>query len=303
MDEHRNHRDHQPSTHQPGRHQHGHGHGHGDAGDAAPLAEMLDLDAEVLHSYLTEVVDWVHGLVKDPSHPRILDLGTGTGTGALALAQRFPGAEVTALDLSPELLDRLANKARALGLAERIRPLQADLDHAWPGLGALDLVWASNSLHHMGEPDRVLDEVFAAVRPGGLLAVLELDSFPRFLPHDLGLGRPGLEERCHAALAAHHQEEVPHLGADWTGNLKRAGFTIEDRRDFTIDLSAPLPEAAGRYAQATVRRFRSGLDDRLDADDLAVLDALLTEDGPDSILRRTDLGVRTNRTVWAARRP
>jgi len=296
MDEHRNDHDHE---HQPGRHQ----HGHGESDDAAPLAEMLDLDAEVLHAYLTEVVDWVHGLVKDPSHPRILDLGTGTGTGALALARRFPGGEVTALDLSPELLDRLADKARALGLAERIRPLRADLDHAWPGLGALDLVWAANSLHHMGDPDRVLDEVFAAVRPGGLLALLELDSFPRFLPQDLGLGRPGLEERCHAAMADHHHEEVPHLGADWTGNLVRAGFTIEERRDFSIDLSAPLPEAAGRYAQATIRRFRTGLADRLDADDLAVLDALLAEDGPDSILRRTDLGVRTRRTVWAARRP
>ena len=295
MDQNRNHHD---------QHQHsGHQHSHGEPGDAAPLAEMLDLDAEVLHAYLTEAVDWLHGLVKDPAHPRILDLGTGTGTGALALARRFPGAEVTALDLSPELLDRLGEKSRALGLADRIRPIQADLDHAWPGLGALDLVWASNSLHHMGEPDRVLDEVFAAVRPGGLLAVLELDSFPRFLPQDLGLGRPGLEERCHAAMAAHHHEEVPHLGADWTGNLVRAGFTIEERRDFSIDLTAPLPEAAGRYAQATVRRFRSGLADRLDADDLAVLDALGAEDGPDSILHRSDLGVRTQRTVWAARRP
>ena len=285
------------------RNHHDHQHSHHESGDAAPLAEMLDLDAEVLHSYLTDVVDWVHGLLKDPSHARILDLGAGTGTGALALAQRFPGAEVTALDLSPELLDRLGTKARALGLADRIRPLQADLDHAWPGLGALDLVWASNSLHHMGEPDRVLDEVFAAVRPGGLLALLELDSFPRFLPQDLGLGRPGLEERCHAAMAAQHQEQVPHLGADWTGNLVRAGFTVEERRDFSIDLTAPLPEAAGRYARSTLRRFRSGLADRLDADDLAVLDALTAEDGPDSLLRRSDLGVRTRRTVWAARRP
>ena len=93
------------------------------------------------------------------------------------------------------------DKARVLGVADRVRAIQADLDAAWPAIDTVDLVWASSSLHHMADPDRVLTEVFAAIRPGGLLVVAELDSFPRFLPDDLGLGRPGLEARCHAVLA------------------------------------------------------------------------------------------------------
>jgi SAM-dependent methyltransferase len=272
-------------------------HHHHDAGENG-LAELLDLDAEVLRPYLSEVIAWVHELATDQPPRRIVDLGAGTGTGALALAQRFESVDVIALDISTQLLDRLNEKARDLGVADRIRTVHTDLDAAWPAIDTVDLVWASNSLHHMADPDRVLTEAFATIRPGGLLVVAELDSFPRFLPEDLG---SGLEARGHAALADAMAHDLPHRGADWGAHLTGAGFVIEAERTFAIDLKPPLPAAAGRYAQASLRRFRSALDGRLSADDLATLDTLI--DGPESVLHRDDLGVRTTRTVWAARRP
>ena len=164
----------------------------------------------------------------------------------------------------------------------------------------MDLVWASNSLHHMKDPDQVLAWVFAALRPGGLLAVAEMDSFPRFLPDDVG---PGLEARLQAALAEARADELPHLYSDWGPRLGAAGFSVEARRTFDIDLTAPLPARAGRYAQASLTRLRSGLDGRLSPADLATLGPLLDGDGPGSVLRRDDLTVRTARTAWAARRP
>src|ERR1700730_18910345 len=89
--------------------------------DWAARAELLDLDADVLHSSLSEVTDWVRELAPETPSRRILDLGSGTGTGALALVQRFEGADVIALDISAELLERCKAKARDLGVAERIR--------------------------------------------------------------------------------------------------------------------------------------------------------------------------------------
>jgi SAM-dependent methyltransferase len=267
------------------------------------MADLLDLDAEVLHSYLSEVTAWIRQLAADPPPRRILDLGSGTGTGAFALLERFGQADVIALDVSAEMLARLSSKARVLGVADRIRAVQADLDAAWPAIDAVDLVWASSSLHHLADPDRVLAGIFTALRPGGLLVVAEMDSFPRFLPDDLSLGRPGLEARCHAVLAEQRAAELPHLGSDWGPRLSGAGFTIEAERAFVIDLASPLPAASGRYAQATLRRMRSGLDGQMSADDLAALDALIDSDGPDSVRQRGDLTVRTARTVWAARRP
>ena len=271
--------------------------------DSAAMAELLDLDAEVLHSYMSDVIAWVHELAADLPRRRILDLGSGTGTGALALVQRFQGADVIALDISAQLLHRLRDKARDLGVAERVRTVQADLDAVWPAIDIVDLVWASSSLHHMADPDRVLTEVFAALRPGGLLVVAEMDSFPRFLPDDLGVGRPGLEARCHAAQAEGLADEVPHLGSDWGSRLSQAGFTVEAERPFAIDLTPPLPASTGRYAQASLRRIRSGLDGRMSADDLATLDTLTDSDGPNGVLQRDDLTVRAARTVWVARRP
>jgi SAM-dependent methyltransferase len=281
-----------------------HHHQHASAAETdADMAELLDLDAEVTHAYLAEVTAWIRRLAADPPPGRILDLGSGTGTGAFALLERFEAADVIALDVSAEMLHRLSRQARTLGVADRIRTVQADLDTAWPAIDAVDLVWASRSLHHMADPDRVLAGVFATLRPGGLLVVAEIASFPRFLPDDLGLGRPGLEARCHAVLAERQAAELPHLGSDWGPRLSLAGFTVEAERPFVIDLSSPLPAASGRYAQVSLRRLRSGLDGRLSADDLAVLDTLVDSEGPDGVRQRGDLTVRAARTVWAARRP
>lgn len=280
----------------PGHHQHSHAED-----DQAAMAELLDLDAEVTRDYLSEVMDWIGSLAGDPPR-QILDLGSGTGTGTLALAQRFTGAGVTAVDMSAAMLARLQEKARGLGVTDRVTTIEADLDKGWPGTGPADLVWASASMHHLANPDRVLSDVFAALRPGGLLVVVELASFPRFLPDDIGLGRPGLEARCHAVRARAHAEQLPTLGSDWGPRLSRAGFTIEAERPFIINLTPPLPAAAGRYAQVALARMRSAFGDRLDPSYEAVLDALIDGDGPDSVLRRSDLSVRDERTVWVGAR-
>lgn len=286
---------------------HGHQH-HDNAGgfDEPDMAELLDLDAEVLHAHLTDVTAWLAKSAEsagDIPVRRLLDLGSGTGTGTLALLQRFPDAEAVAVDASAPLLHRLRDKAQARGVAERVRTVQADLDEAWPDFGDVDLVWTSAALHHMADPDSALREVFAALRPGGLLAVVEMEGFPRFLPDDLGIGEPGLEARLHELTSHEHAERVPHLGADWGPRLTAAGFTVESERRFAVDLLPPLPAATGRYAQAMLRRLRDALADRLGADDRSVLDTLLDSDGPDSVTRRGDLTVRTERPAWLVRRP
>jgi SAM-dependent methyltransferase len=287
---------------------HSHHHHTGSAADSsgddwAAMADLLDLDGEVLHAYLSEVIAWVHQVAAERPVRRILDLGSGTGNGALALAGRFPGAEVIAVDESGDLLARLRAKARERGLDRRVQTVEADLDQGWPAVGPVDLTWTSMALHHLADPDRALREIFAATRPGGLLAVAEGTAAQRFLPDDIGLGRPGLEARLQAAVAEHHSGTMPYLGADWGPLLARAGFAGVAERAFGIEMDAPLPAAAGRFAQAYLRRVRGHVDGALAADDLAVLDVLTGDDGPDSVLRRQDLALRGVRTLWTATRP
>lgn len=289
------------SEHQQHDHGHGHehGHGHGDAGDEAPLAEMLELDAEVLSGYATDVAAWVEGHAGRGLSGRILDLGSGTGVGTFALLRRNGDAEVVAVDGSAFMLDRLREKARGLGVEKRVHAVQTDLDEAWPDFGPVDVVWTSSFMHHLADPDAALRKLFALLRPGGLLVVVETEGFPRFLPESLS----GLEERCHAAVAEARAAEMPHIGDDWGTRLTDAGFAIEEERTFSVKLDAPLPEAAGRYAQVTLSRLRPRAGDVLSSEDLAELDALLDPDRPDSLTRRDDLHVSARRSAWAARRP
>ncbi|MFD3486468.1 class I SAM-dependent methyltransferase [Streptomyces sp. NPDC058665] len=276
-----------------------HAHDHGAGHNPDDQSEILDLDAEVLAEHIASITDWLP-VKAGPRH--IVDLGSGTGAGALALLKRFPGAHVIAVDSSTSHLHRLRHKAEAAGLADRVRTVEADLDGAWPVLGAPELVWASASMHHMADPDRALRQVHDLLAPGGLFAVVELAGFPRFLPEDAPADRPGLEERCHAAIDRHHTEHLPHRGADWGPKLTAAGFTVEGERTITVDLGPPHTEAVGRYALSSLTRLRGGVAEELAAEDLTALDQLLDTAGPHSILRRDDLTVRTERTVWAARR-
>ncbi|GAB3563038.1 class I SAM-dependent methyltransferase [Spelaeicoccus albus] len=273
-------------------HQHSHQHG-----DDVDLATILDLDAEVLGGYLDALTKWTRELAPAPTR-RIIDVGAGTGTGSLALARRFDTARVVAIDNSPAMLGRLGDAAKRHDLDDRINTVLADLDAAWPDLESADVAWAVSSMHHFADPDRVLRDVFAAVRPGGLAVVVEMDDLPFFLPRDVGFGRPGLEERLHETMAAAGWNPHPN----WQPYLERAGFADVREEVFTIDVD-PALAGAGTYAHAFLRRCRNSLGDRVAADDAAALDRLVDAGDPAGVLSRADLTIRGTRTAWAARRP
>ncbi|MFD4632874.1 class I SAM-dependent methyltransferase [Streptomyces sp. NPDC058284] len=277
---------------------------HPHASDADQV-DILDLDADVVAQHIASITGWLP-VTEAPGH--IVDLGSGTGTGTLALLDRFPDAYVTAVDASATHLARLREKARARGVDDRVRTVLADLDTdwpeldtAWPGLGAPGLVWASASMHHMADPERTLRQVRGSLAPGGLFAVVELAGFPRFLPEDAPEEAPGLEERCHAASDSHHATHVPHRGADWGPMLTAAGFTVEDERTITVDIRNSRSRTVARYALESLRRIRDTAAATLSPADLTALDRLLDPESPHSIVHRTDLTVRTERRVWAAR--
>lgn len=300
MEQHAHSHAHAHSLAHPHRHAHAHAHAHDH--DEGALADLLDLDARVLHAYLTDVTGWVREHTGARTPRRIADLGAGTGTGTMALARRFPRAELVAVDTSPAMLERVRAKAFAEGLAHRVRTVQADLDTVtdagtWPLDGPFDLVWAASSLHHLSDPPAGLARARQLLAPDGLLVAVEMDAFPRYLPDDVGVGEPGLEERLQSAVDATRGDMDPF--PDWEPSLAGAGLELVARRTFAT--TASDSPALRRCAAAHLGRAAGapGLD--LGDDDRVALSVLLG-DGPLGLARRGDLTVHGTRTAWIARR-
>ncbi|GAB2529276.1 class I SAM-dependent methyltransferase [Paramicrobacterium agarici] len=257
------------------------------------LVDMLELDAATTGAYLDEIPAWIADRV-ECAPELIVDLGAGTGAGSTALARRFATASIRAVDASTAMLDHVAQRAEERGLASRIRTVLCDLDDGWPdAVTGADLVWASSSLHEVADPDRVLRDARDALRPGGLLAVIEMDVLPSFLPHDYPASAPGLEQRAHDALA--------RLGwnahGDWAHTIENAGLELIGRKTVTAESRGPATLA---YARAWLTRLAAALPGHVDARDIDALETLLSDDAE---LRRVATTVRGSRTAVLARRP
>jgi SAM-dependent methyltransferase len=93
-------------------------------------------------------------LVRVPSVSRALDLGTGTGKAARAVGERYPGAEVVGVDLSPAMIEE-ARRLLPADLAGRVTFDVADAAALPFADAAFDLVVLLNMLPFFPELARV----------------------------------------------------------------------------------------------------------------------------------------------------
>ncbi|MFE6868496.1 class I SAM-dependent methyltransferase [Kitasatospora sp. NPDC057692] len=287
-------------------HTHAHAHHHGqDAGfDWDALAGHLEREAELKAPAVTEAARWLGGLLDGTPVHRVLDVGSGPGVIAGLLAEAFPAAEVVAVDQSAALLERARTRS-----AGRVGALRADLPEDLGTLGRADLVWSGNAIHHLGDQQAALTALAATLRPGGLLAVAEGGLPARYLPRDLGLGRPGLQARLDAAYEDSFtamRASVPDTVAvveDWPALLAAAGLVPTGTRTFLVDRPAPLDAPSRAFLHVQLSRRRDQLAELLDAGDRAALDALLDRDAPTGILSRPDAFYLSALTVHTARTP
>ena len=283
-----------------------------DEDDWAAAVEHAEREGEVLGAFLAEACTWATDWRGTDAPPvrRIVDIGCGPGVGTCALAVRYPEAQVLAVDGSPAMLARTAARAQALGLADRVHTGLAELPDGLEVLdrfGAVDLVWASMSLHHIADRAVVLRALGARLAPRGVLIIAEVADPLRVLPRPLDLATPGFEDRLVAAGAAWFARLEAGLSgghpiAAIPDTVAAAGLTCIGERIARVRLDAPLPAAALAMAIAHVQRSRHQLREHLDATDLDVLDLLGNVSDPRGADVRDRLVIDASRRLVLATR-
>jgi ubiquinone/menaquinone biosynthesis C-methylase UbiE len=105
---------------------------------------------------------------------RVLDVGCGPGSITRGLAELVAPGEVVGVDLSRETLEAARGNAAAHGL-DNLRYEEASVYELPFGDGTFDVAFAHQVIQHLREREAALGEMLRVLRPGGLLAIREVD--------------------------------------------------------------------------------------------------------------------------------
>jgi SAM-dependent methyltransferase len=126
------------------------------SGDFGKLAELMEKSAE----------DFVQRLEIKPGM-RVLDVGCGTGNQSIPAART--GAEVTSVDIAPNLLAQAVGRAKREGLNIHFR--EGDAEELPFRDGEFDVVLSMFAAMFAPRPEMVVSEFMRVCRMGGLIAM------------------------------------------------------------------------------------------------------------------------------------
>jgi len=126
--------------------------------DAHQYRKFRDERARPFHDLLARVPDLPFAAVAD--------LGCGPGDMTRLLADRWPRARITGVDLSPEMLAA----AQEFALPGRLEFVRADAA-TWTPPAPLDLVISNAALQWIPDHETLVPRLAGQVAPGGVLAI------------------------------------------------------------------------------------------------------------------------------------
>ncbi|ETR66946.1 MAG: type 11 methyltransferase, partial [Candidatus Magnetoglobus multicellularis str. Araruama] len=120
----------------------------------------------------------------DRSAPlKIADIGCGTGASTLLLA-RLLKAQITAVDFLQEFLEELEDRAKNMGLSEKITTLSCSMDNLPFEEEEYDVIWSEGAIYNIGFEKGVKDWN-RYLKVGGLLVVSEITWITGSRPSEL----------------------------------------------------------------------------------------------------------------------
>jgi ubiquinone/menaquinone biosynthesis C-methylase UbiE len=232
-----------------------------ESGSVQALPEYAPELAAFHAAFARELRDAVAQL---PIHPdmRGLDAGCGDGFYMQLLAERLgPDGFLVGLDANRACLDSASRRLASRPISCATKFIQGTLEQRPVAEASCDFVWCAQSLFSLHDPVLALRQMGAALRPGGLVAVLENDTL-----HQLLLPWPGhLEVAVKRAELAALDRESPRSEKYYVGRrlpqiLAAAGLEPIAFHTQCIDRSAPCDENLLEF----LTRYLSRLSDRVE---------------------------------------
>jgi 2-polyprenyl-3-methyl-5-hydroxy-6-metoxy-1,4-benzoquinol methylase len=140
------------------------------------MAEMSGAGFDA--SLVNVVLPLVDGLPERlRSGAEVADFGCGSGHAINVMAQAFPASRFTGIDFSDEAIATGTEEAARLGLGNATFESHnlTELDK----IGAYDVITVFDAIHDQAQPARVLENIYRALRPGGVFLMADIKASSR----------------------------------------------------------------------------------------------------------------------------
>ena len=98
---------------------------------------------------------------------KMLEVPVGTGVLSMPVYETMPGADITCLDYSPDMMERAKRQAEKRGLMN-VRFMQGDVGKLPFEDESFDLVLSLNGFHAFPDKEAAYSEIFRVLKPGGI---------------------------------------------------------------------------------------------------------------------------------------
>ena len=190
----------------------------------------------------------------------VLDLGSGGGIDVLLSARRVgPAGKAYGLDMTDEML-ALANENKRKSGIENVEFLKGEIEHIPLPDNSVDVIISNCVINLSTDKDRVLQEAFRVLKPGGRFAVSDVVTRGDIPPEV----RKGvlLWVGCVAGAleAIEYRNKLAAAGFEQVSIEPTRIYRIEDAREFLsgqkVDVEEIAPHVDGKFMSAFVRAVK-----------------------------------------------
>ena len=187
----------------------------------------------------------------------VLDLGSGGGIDVILSAKRVgPTGQAFGLDMTDEMLALAEENKRKSGV-QNVEFLKGEIENIPLPDNSVDVIISNCVINLSANKDRVLQEAFRVLKPGGRFAVSDVVTRGEMLPEIrksvlmwVGCVAGALEEN-------EYRSKLIAAGFEQVDLEPTRIYRVEDAREFLvdagIDVDAIAPQVDGKFMSAFVR--------------------------------------------------